>query len=194
MAGWAIEVIGVQTGYPFGAYHYTDALGPSFFGAPITMIAAWITIFAYAHVLISQGSFASWQKIVCGSLLLVIADLLVDPVAVGPMALWTWHSHGTYYGIPASNFLGWFLTGLFLFTTAIAKSPNHPIPLRSSLPGLTIILFFFAIALMQSMTLPAIAGVLLVTIHGVLVFVHVSQSGPAEETRLEACRKTSPGM
>src|SRR5512144_781236 len=35
VVGWAAEAIGSKTGYPFGAYHYTERLQPQLLGVPL---------------------------------------------------------------------------------------------------------------------------------------------------------------
>jgi uncharacterized membrane protein len=51
LGGFAIEVVAARTGYPFGAYAYTDALRPRLFGVPLVMGLAWMvltSLIAYA--------------------------------------------------------------------------------------------------------------------------------------------------
>jgi putative membrane protein len=45
-----------------------------------------------------------------GGLIAVNIDMILDPVSVTPPAIgWVWIGGGPYYGIPISNFIGWFL-------------------------------------------------------------------------------------
>jgi uncharacterized membrane protein len=39
--GYAVEVLGVHTGVPFGSYAYSSTLGPRLFGAPPLIGLAW---------------------------------------------------------------------------------------------------------------------------------------------------------
>jgi uncharacterized membrane protein len=41
-------------------------------------------------------------------------DLTLDPVASTIGESWIWHNGGAYFGVPGSNFLGWYLT-VFVF-------------------------------------------------------------------------------
>jgi uncharacterized membrane protein len=43
------------------------------------------------------------------SLLLMIVDLVLDPIAVDEKR-WGWGKPGAYYGVPFLNFIGWFFT------------------------------------------------------------------------------------
>ena len=42
MIGWTAEAIGSKTGFPFGAYHYTDRLQPQLLGVPLLIPLAWL--------------------------------------------------------------------------------------------------------------------------------------------------------
>ena len=52
-------------------------------------------------------------------LIAVNLDMIMDPVAVSPVIQeWVWNNGGPYFGIPISNFIGWFgvtFTVTFLF-------------------------------------------------------------------------------
>ena len=38
----AVETLGVKTGFPFSEYIYAEAFGPTLFGVPVTIGAAWL--------------------------------------------------------------------------------------------------------------------------------------------------------
>ena len=42
VVAWAAEAIGSKTGFPFGAYHYTDRLQPQLLGVPLLIPLAWL--------------------------------------------------------------------------------------------------------------------------------------------------------
>ena len=46
-----------------------------------------------------------------GALTIVNLDFIMDPVAVAA-GEWRWRKVGHYFGVPVSNFVGWFITGL----------------------------------------------------------------------------------
>ena len=103
--GYGSEWLGITTGFPFGSYHYTDVLGISLFGVPVAMSMAWAGVMITC-LLISDSS-SRWHRAWQTGLACVLLDLVLDPVAVR-MGLWTWHQPGGWFGIPYSNFLGWF--------------------------------------------------------------------------------------
>jgi putative membrane protein len=70
---------------------------------------------------------------IMASALMVSLDLSFDPVFSSSLHLWTWQSQGQYFGVPFSNFFGWFLASLtffaifFLATKRQTKSSNYAI-------------------------------------------------------------------
>ena len=118
--GFGAEVLGESTGFPFGTYSYGSALGPSLFDVPIALVSAWIvvTVFA-ANVLIWANVAKGWWP-VAGPIVMVAIDFLLEPVATGPMDAWIWQTNGVYYGVPISNFIGWFVVSLPIFAALSA--------------------------------------------------------------------------
>ena len=46
--------------------------------------------------------------------IMVMWDLTVDPISSTLQGLWVWTTPGAYFGVPISNFFGWFLV-VYLF-------------------------------------------------------------------------------
>lgn len=122
------EILGITYGTLFGS-HYIYA-GQTFdimlLNIPVLVPIYW-TIFIYTSYAITN-SFLFWlnKKIPCkrhkdiirlpsliiiDGILVVIIDLLMDPIAV-KFGYWIWLQQGFYFGIPLGNFLGWFLTAV----------------------------------------------------------------------------------
>jgi len=119
---WAIEALGSATGYPFGAYEYTDALQPQLAGVPLLIPLAWLMMlipawgvaeailagrkvrlgrwYAPLYAMVAGAAFTTW-------------DLYLDPQMVA-RGLWLWDQPGGYFGIPWVNFLGWWLAASVL--------------------------------------------------------------------------------
>jgi len=113
--GYLVECVGVHTGWPFGRYHYTGALGPQLLGVPIAMVGAWILTTALAHQFAKRLATSPRRvpiAVVCAALLSTSLDALLDPVAVHVQGDWVWQQPGPYYGIPTSNFVAWALVSL----------------------------------------------------------------------------------
>jgi putative membrane protein len=52
---------------------------------------------------------------IIGTLTMVNLDFVIDPVAVAADE-WQWATNGRYFGIPLTNFIGWFITSLAIMT------------------------------------------------------------------------------
>jgi len=47
--GFSAELIGVQTGIPFGRYAYSERLGPGAGGVPLAIACAWVVLLLFAR-------------------------------------------------------------------------------------------------------------------------------------------------
>jgi putative membrane protein len=120
------EYIGVKSGFPFGDYHYTDLLGPRVLNTvPVVIPVIWSLMFYCVLSVTALWNFPPVRRdrnafhqlllrAVLGGFLMVSWDLVADPLAVST-GYWTWHTDGFYFGIPLSNFFGWFLTSFLVF-------------------------------------------------------------------------------
>lgn len=124
-----IEGVGAETGVPFGQYRYTDAFGYKLFGTlPVSIpLAWWVVVFplyqlACARMRRPGRGAALWVALAVATAA-VWVDLLLEPVATLGREYWIWEEAGRYYGVPAQNFLGWFLTAglISLGLSAILK-------------------------------------------------------------------------
>jgi putative membrane protein len=151
--GFGAEVLGESTGFPFGNYSYSDALGPALFDVPIALASAWIVVTAFAvNVLLKVGIQRIWW-IVAGPGVMVVIDLLLEPVATGPMDAWSWQASDGYYGVPITNFFGWFIVSLPIFgTLAVARYSDR----GGAIVSTSVIVFFLLIALISLLWWPLI--------------------------------------
>jgi len=157
--GFAAEAVGVASGFPFGRYHYTATLFPLVLGVPVVMTAAWLVLFAYVRQMArSPLVAAAWMTAI---------DFVIDPLATKTLNYWAWDNTGPYYGIPWTNFAGWFLVSLVLF--ALARRPATPNP-RTSWLGLSVVAFFTVIALGVGLKLAGAIGIGLVILHAALAW------------------------
>jgi putative membrane protein len=130
---WGIEHIGVTTGFPFGAYHYTDVLSPKVIGVvPMAIPFAWLLVVPAAvgmtdrllglcptHMSPAPSSKSHiprmLMKIFGAASFTVLLDVTIEPVAVHINGYWTWNSiEGGFYGVPLSNFAAWWVTSMVL--------------------------------------------------------------------------------
>jgi putative membrane protein len=114
------EFAGTSWGLPFGAYEYTDLLGPKIADkVPYLIPASWFFMglasyrIALAAPEATHSTLAArlW-RIVGATLILVLWDVTLDPAMSYTTPFWIWEQPGRYYGMPWLNIGGWCLTGL----------------------------------------------------------------------------------
>lgn len=98
---WAIEALGVATGFPFGTYEYTDALGWKVLGVSIVIPFAWLLVIAASDAL--TGHFFGRVSTLLAALFVTILDFFLE-FAADALDLWHWNSRFP----PISNYLSWF--------------------------------------------------------------------------------------
>lgn len=146
--GFLLEIVGSQTGIPFGGYEYSSELGLGIFGVPIALVSAWIVISTFVVNLLLRMRVSHRWWILIGPALMVIVDLILEPVATGPMNAWEWKRSGIYYGVPATNFVGWFIVSLPIFTLlSVARMSER----GGNLIASSVILFFVFIAIVHGL-------------------------------------------
>src|SRR4051794_13645020 len=104
------ELAGTTVGFPFGAYSYTEALGPKWFAhVPMLIPLSWFLMavpsFAIAGLLTSRAL----GRVAVGSVVLLSWDLALDPAMSFATKYWVWGEPGAYYGMPWLNLFGWYV-------------------------------------------------------------------------------------
>jgi uncharacterized membrane protein len=112
--GFGAELLGVHTGRPFGAYSYTGKLGPRVGGVPLLAAAAWALMARPAWVAAGWSTRRRAPRVALAAGALTAWDVFLDP-RMAREGYWVWPDGGAYEGVPASNFLGWWVTGLGVF-------------------------------------------------------------------------------
>ena len=166
LAGFTVELIGVHTGVPFGSYSYSDVLKPQLFGVPPAMAFAWIILVAYIKQIVPKLNAPMWAEPILAAAWMTAIDLLIDPIAVKKLGYWDWDRPGIYYGIPTSNFLGWFISSLFIFLVFRRRLESNTL---TQLTGISILLFFTLIALAYNFLLAAMIGFALLLLHALVL-------------------------
>lgn len=125
VGGYAVEVLGVHTGVPFGSYAYSSALGPRLFGVPPVVGLAWTMLAWPAALAARRLVHGRLARVAVGGWALATADLFLDPQLVAGGA-WTWHYPSPHLpgvsDVPLTNYVGWLAVGLLLsaFVQALA--------------------------------------------------------------------------
>ena len=134
-----LENTSILTGFPFGHYHYTDSLGPKLFLVPLLIGPAYFANGYLAWVLgnvligdVRRGAtaFTTFAVPFFASFLMVMWDLTFDPRASTIQHMWIWEQGGGYFGVPLTNYLGWFFTvyvflQLFALVVRFRESGNR---------------------------------------------------------------------
>ena len=140
------ELLGTKTGWPFGGYAYTDFLGFKLghrvpYSVPLSWFYMGFASYLLASVIIGarRVRFAALWSVLLGAWLLTAWDLVLDPAMASPamvntlhLQFWTWHEHGSYFGMPLRNLVGWFGTGLAFIT--LSRIPFHGEPGPGRIP------------------------------------------------------------
>lgn len=158
------ETVGVQTGRPFGRYHYLPAAGPTLPGGlPLSILAAWPLLILPAVGTVERllPSIRRLPKAALVALLMVAFDLVLDPVAVHRLRMWIWPGGGPYYGVPLSNFVGWFCYSLLCALPFALRRRPLSMPWTVWAVGALILLFIALLGLGTGLTLPFGLGGLL---------------------------------
>jgi putative membrane protein len=141
VASLAVETLGALTGFPFGAYQYSDLFGPSLGVVPLTIPLAWHVVLTNALFLIrlvaphrSRLGEAGLTGLLCTSY-----DFVLEPFATAVKGYWHWRDGA----IPLQNYIAWFAVSTLLVwrfaPTAATRFPRDPRPLV--ILGATVLIF-----------------------------------------------------
>lgn len=129
--GFAIEALGVATGFPFGSYDYSGELGPKLAGVPLIIPLAWTWMawpawLAAVRLTTPAGRTPGVRtpaghvgRVALATVGLAGWDLFLDPQMVAE-GYWVWRDATPALpglpGIPVSNYLGWLLFAVLLMS------------------------------------------------------------------------------
>ncbi len=94
-----LENVSILTGFPFGRYYYTDALGPKLFLVPILIGLAYVGTGYLAWVIVTvlvgdvrrqSSTFTMFAVPVIASFVMVVWDLCFDPTFSTIAHRWIW--------------------------------------------------------------------------------------------------------
>lgn len=131
----AFENLSILTGFPFGHYHYSAHFQPKLFLVPVLIGLAYLGMGYLTWTLarlILDGRTPRRNRVVAvpvvASFIMVSWDLTLDPVASTIGRSWIWQDGGAYFGVPISNFLGWYLTVYVFFQLFALYLDRRPEP------------------------------------------------------------------
>ena len=159
VVGNLIENLGLATGFPYGRYAFLPVMGPRIFAVPVLLGLGYVGM-AYASWTIGEliaGPISARLRVVLVPLVaacvMVAWDLAQDPVWSTMLGAWVWRDGGAWFGVPLSNYCGWFAT-VFLLCLLFAFSlhwqrPTQRVVKPSALPALLLYAFCAAGNMLQ---------------------------------------------
>ena len=139
----AYENLSIATGFPFGFYHWsvTKNPGPWIGTVPLltgiaycgTGYISWVLaeiLIGRINPIIDKARNVFITPLVA-AFIMVMWDLGMDPMSSTVYHVWEWTYGGGYFGVPLSNFLGWYLVTwtiyqVFSLFTAYRKTALIP--------------------------------------------------------------------
>jgi len=140
------ENLSISTGFPFGRYHYTGSpklidvpifIGPIYFGLGYL---CW----QVANILLDEADTRlSWRagtghrvNVVAlpmtAAAIMTMFDLGSDSIASTVNHLWIWERSGGVFGVPSTNYLGWWLVTYLFFQFFALYLTRRQAPVRST--------------------------------------------------------------
>ncbi len=111
LAGFFIEVIGVNTGLIFGYYKYGSGLGFKLFETPLLIGVNWLFLTYASASLLREFKINKNISILLVPLLMLVYDLVLEQVAP-KMDMWSWQHNS----VPLQNYVAWFVIALIFST------------------------------------------------------------------------------
>lgn len=141
LAGFIVEVIGVNTQWIFGFYSYGNSLGPKIWNTPVAIGINWL-ILIYCISVWAKPICDTWYFPLVGATMMVTFDWLMEPVAIAT-DMWGWACNS----IPLKNYIDWFLVSgvLFLMIRIMKVEIRNPI---ANLLFLMQLIFFLSLNLL----------------------------------------------
>ena len=117
--GATAELVGTQTGIPFGAYAYSDLLGAKIAGhVPWFIPPSWYAMSLLSYDLARRLELRAWGTVALAAVFMVLWDVALDPAMTTPVAVgrsfWSYAGGGIYFGMPLVNWVGWLLTSALI--------------------------------------------------------------------------------
>lgn len=117
--GFGAELIGVHTGLLFGDYQYLHNFGPKFAGVPWLIGVNWALLAFVTYGLCNALRIPNLFKAILGSLLMVLLDVCMEPLAPG-FGFWAF----TDGVVPIWNYICWFMVALPMHLMLIKVQPD----------------------------------------------------------------------
>jgi putative membrane protein len=156
LISWAAELCSIHFGLPFGEYLYIPATRDRELwvaGVPLMDSLSYVSIayasYCLALLALGRGCWQGWgfhledeaawqlsrRTLILGAALMVSLDIVIDPAALRGYRwflgqIYGYPEGGVYFGVPLSNFAGWFLVALILIRALQYLAHPAPVPAR----------------------------------------------------------------
>ncbi|WP_432977321.1 carotenoid biosynthesis protein [Dactylosporangium sp. CA-233914] len=159
--GFLVEAVGRSTGYPFGDYDYTGALGPRLLGVPLVVALAWTWMAWPAWVAAGRLAARTLPRIAVAGAGLAAWDLFLDPQMVSQQ-YWLWHA-GTaglpgVPDIPLMNYLGWLVVAVVLMALLHLGIGDDPALANNDAPMYAMYLWTYASSILAHVAFLGLPG------------------------------------
>lgn len=134
--GFLVEVMGVNTGFPFGSYSYGTTLGPMLLNTPLIIGVNWLILIYGAMSIVSFLPVNEWLKVLTAAVLMVLADLIIEPVAI-KLGFWTWNLGNP----PLENYVAWFFVSVIMSTVLWKTKVEMNKPVGIAMYSITVAFF-----------------------------------------------------
>jgi uncharacterized membrane protein len=157
VVAWLSELSSIHNGFPYGLYYYIEhTRGQEIWvlGVPLmdsisyvfliyasyslaVLIVSPVRRFGWIlYVLETAATRSSWKTSLLGTILFVYLDIIIDPLALQGNRwflgqIYGYQETGVYFGVPISNFAGWFVVG-FIMIAVLQKIDQWCIRQKSS--------------------------------------------------------------
>jgi len=165
-----LENLSIFTGFPFGHYHFTGVMGPKILAVPILLGLAYVGMgylsWTLARVILGDaGQPLTGSRLVTRPLVaafvMVAWDFSQDAIWSNFVHGWQWHDGGPYFGVPLSNFAGWYLTVYLIYQSFALVVRRKPGPFPVSFWRTAIL--FYGVSALGNLLVPGPPGVATVT-------------------------------
>ena len=152
--GWFAEQMGSSKGWFFGAYTYTDVLGPTIGNVPIIIPMMWFVLaftgYTIANLILWQSPVDEGDRNTVGekgelaraagssfiaAMIVTAYDLGADPYLVYVMKAWIMEkTNGAWFGETVQGFVGWTFIGFVIIFgfRLLARRAQHVRPTRTT--------------------------------------------------------------
>ncbi len=139
VVGNLMENLGVITGFPYGHYDFNDIMGPKLLHVPVLLGLAYVGMAYVSYELAARivGCSRDTRPLAVptvAAFVMVAWDLAMDPVWATVIHAWTWFDGGAWFGVPLTNYFGWYLTVFLIYCgwTAYLRRVSLPVVAQNS--------------------------------------------------------------